>query len=107
MSRDLTDEEKLLKEFEEMLGSVNDAHIDEEDDEDDFGFYFPPHFVNYPTDKDLEYPSKKKEEKKEKDEPPPIPKEATCKHKNKKKVIISATMKFWICKDCKTDLGDA
>jgi len=104
MSRDLTDEEKLLKEFEEMLGSLDQAG-DHDDEEDDFGFYFPPHFVNYPTDKDLEYPEEKKKEKEEKDEPPPIPKEAKCKHP-KKYINKSMSVYFWVCPDCKADLGD-
>jgi hypothetical protein len=99
MSRSLSDEEKLLKEFEKMLGS-SDSH---DDDDDDFGHYFPPHFVNYPTDKDLKYPDKKE---KQNNEPPPIPKKSLCEHKNKKKVIVSANLKFWVCEDCKKDLGD-
>jgi len=97
MSRDI-DEEELLKEFEKMLGSM-----DEDDDEDDFGHYFPPSFVNYPGVKDLEYPEEKK---KKADEPPPIPEEAKCKHSKKKKVVISANLKYWYCPSCKADLGD-
>lgn len=30
-----------------------------------------------------------------------------CKHENKYKNIISANLKFYICKDCGADLGDA
>lgn len=93
MSRNLSDEEELLKEFERMLGSK----IDEDED---FGHYYPPSWVNHPkvpTKKDLEYPEV---------EPPPIPKKAKCKHENKKKVIISANLKYWFCPDCKADLGD-
>ena len=50
------DIDDLLAEFEKMLE-------EDEEDEDDFGFYRIP---MYPSWEDLEYP----------DEPPPIPKEA-------------------------------
>jgi hypothetical protein len=33
-------------------------------------------------------------------------KEVVCKHPNKYKNIISRTLIFWICPDCKKDLGD-
>ena len=95
MSDSMTDaEKKLLEEFEAMLN--------ESDDQDDFG-YFNPNFIYpyYPNDDDLEYP----------DEPPPIPKEALkkdkCDHKETKKVYISNTMAYIMCKACKADLGDA
>lgn len=97
MSRDI-DEEELLKEFEKMLGSMD------EEEEDDFGHYFPPSFVNYPGIKDLEYPE---EDKEKQEEQPPIPKKATCKHEKKKKVWIGNNLKFWVCESCKEDLGDA
>jgi len=34
-------------------------------------------------------------------------KESSCKHPNKYKNIISASVKFWYCPCCKEDLGDA
>lgn len=89
-----SEEEKLLKKFEEILNG---------DDCDDFGFFIPDNQISpsekikYPDSKDLKYP----------DEPPPIPDEVKCNHKNKKKVVISANLKFYICEDCKEDLGDA
>lgn len=91
----MTDEEKqklqdkLLAEFEKMLG--------EDQDEGDFGFY-------YPTPEDLEYP----------EEPPPIPKEALetkeqkkCWHRKWKKVYYTHNKAYKMCVDCKKDLGDA
>jgi hypothetical protein len=32
---------------------------------------------------------------------------SVCSHKNKYKNILSNTLKFWYCPDCKKDLGDA
>lgn len=85
MSDNITEQEKkLLEEFEKML---------EEKDDDDFGFFIPGNQLNYPSEEDLEYP----------DEPPPLPKEVECKHKNRKKVVISANLKYWLCKDCGAD----
>ena len=37
---------------------------------------------------------------------PTIQSENQCTHPNKYKNIISANMKFWVCPDCKEDLGD-
>ena len=34
-------------------------------------------------------------------------KDEECKHENKYINQLSSTMKFWVCKDCKKDLGDA
>lgn len=30
----------------------------------------------------------------------------SCKHSNKYINVVSATLKFWVCPDCKKDLGD-
>lgn len=29
-----------------------------------------------------------------------------CQHSNKRKAIISKTLKYWYCPDCKKDVGD-
>ena len=90
MSHTLTEEEtdELLRQFEEMLNEETELELE------DFGSY---NNIKYPDNKDLENP----------DEPPPLPNEVKCKHEKRKKVIISANLKFWICEKCKDDLGDA
>ena len=92
MSRTLTKDEEteLLRQFEKML----EEDYGEELELEDFGSY---NEIKYPDNKDLEHP----------DEPPPIPLELECKHKKRKKVILSHSLKYWYCPDCKEDLGDA
>lgn len=36
-----------------------------------------------------------------------LPKNRNCQHKNKYLNILSVNMKFWVCKDCGKDLGNA
>lgn len=84
MSNSLSEKE-LLEEFEKILN--------ENDDDDDFGFFCPA----MPPDKDLEYPD---------EEPPPVPKEVKCDHKDRY-INEAGGKKFYVCPDCKADLGDA
>jgi hypothetical protein len=38
---------------------------------------------------------------------PSVGEKHICEHKNMKKVVLSKTLKYWYCPDCKKDLGDA
>jgi len=86
-----SDEEELLAEFERMLSEGGFNY-----DEEDFGFYCPPTPTRFNPHYDSDFGST---------EPPEIPREAKCKHERRRKEGI--TKVFWICEDCKKDLGDA
>ena len=51
----------------------------------------------YVTDSDLECVNKDAE-------PPPVPGKKKCEHKNAYKNIISRTLQFWVCPDCKQEI---
>lgn len=88
MSKNKTDEELLLEQFEEMLG----LNIEE-----DFGYFSIPN-TRFDTDSDDDLGDKK-------DLPPPLPDEVKCEHKEKE-VRTLIFSQYYICKKCGKDLGD-
>lgn len=72
----------------EHLESIKDA--EKKKDPTDWLYYTPPSHSMWDINTDAE--------------PPPVPE--PCLHPNKYKNIISSNLKFWVCPDCKADLGD-
>lgn len=95
-----TDEEELLRQFEEMLG---EGGVDFSDEQEDFGFYHPPSSSGF-------HPPRFSGYDEEEDEPPEVPREAKrinrfCKHPNKvKKYLI--TSYYYYCPDCKNEVDE-